>query len=76
MDHLVHSLDPISLARKNFQPQTQNSDDETILADGTYYVWGSEWFNQSIIIIPPDISSHTITTISINRDYVRITLYH
>ena len=76
MDYFVHSLDPISLARKNFQPQTQNSDYKIILADGTYYVWGPEWSHQSIIIIPTDISSHTITTSSINRDYVRITLNH
>ena len=76
MDCFVHSLDPISLARKNFQPQTQNSDNETILADETYYVWGPEWSHQPIIIIPTDISSHTITTISTNREHVRITLYH
>ena len=34
-----HNLDLISLARKNVQPQS--SDDETILEDETYYVFGT-----------------------------------
>ena len=71
LDYFVHNLDLISLARKNFQ--VQNSDDETILADETYYVWDPGWSHPSFINIPTDISSQIITTVSINRDFVRIT---
>ena len=44
-----------------------------MLADETYYVWDPEWSHPSFIKIPTDISTETITTVSINRDYVRIT---
>ena len=71
IDYFVHKLDLISLARKNFKPE--NSDDEIILADKTYYAWDPKWSHPSFIIIPTDISSQAITTISINRDYDRIT---
>ena len=54
-----------------FQPQ--NSDDETILADEAFHVWDPEWSHPSFIKIPTDISSQAITTVSINRDYDRIT---
>ena len=43
------------------------------MADKTYYVWEPEWSHPSFINTPTDISSEVITTISINRDYVRIT---
>ena len=39
----------------------------------TDYVWDPEWSHPLFIIIPTDISSQAITTVSINRDYVRIT---
>ena len=52
----------------------KNSDDETILAHETDYVWNPEWSHPLFINVPTDISSKTITTVSINRDYVRITL--
>ena len=71
IDYFVHKLDLISLARNNFQPQ--NLDDETRLADETYYVWDPEWSHPSFINIPTDISSQALTTISVNRVYVRIT---
>ena len=61
----------MSLARTNFQ--SQNSDDESILADKTFYICEPEWPHPPFIIIPTDISSQAITTISINRYYVRIT---
>ena len=54
-----------------FQPQ--NSDDETILADEAFHVWDPEWSHPSFIKTPTDISSQAITTVSINRDYDRIT---
>ena len=56
----------MSLARKNFQPQ--NSEDETRLADETYYVCDPEWCHPSFIFIPTDISGQVITTISIKLD--------
>ena len=71
IDNFLHNLDHISLARKSFKPQ--NSDDETILADETYYVWDPEWSHPSFIDIPIDISSQAITTVSIKRNYIRIT---
>ena len=43
------------------------------MADETDYVWGPEWSHPIFIYIPTDISSQTITTISINRNYVRTT---
>ena len=72
IDYFVHHLDLISLARKNFQPR--NSDDETELADETYYVWDLEWSHSSFIKKPTDISSQAITRISIHKDYVDLTL--
>ena len=53
--------------------QPQNSDIKTILEDETYYVWNPEWSQPSFINLPADISSQVISTISINRDYVRKT---
>ena len=70
-DYFFHNFYLISLARKSFQPQ--NSDDETILADETYYVWYPDWSHPLFIDIPTDFSSEAITTVSISRDYVRIT---
>ena len=71
IEYVVHNLDPISVERKNCQPQ--NSDDEILLTDETFYVWDTEWSHPSFIIIPTDNSSQAITTISIKRDYLRIT---
>ena len=70
-DYFFHNIYLISLARKNFQPQ--NSDDETILADETYYVWYPDCSHPLFKDIPTDISSEAITTVSISRDSVRIT---
>ena len=61
---------PISQARKNYR--SQNTDDETILANQTDNVWDPEWFHQSFINIPTDISNQAITTISIHTEYVKI----
>ena len=70
-DYFDHNLDLISKARKTFQQS--NSDDETILAGKTYYVWDPEWSHPSFFNISTDISSQAITIISISRDYIRIT---
>ena len=71
--HFVPNLDLISLARNIFHPQ--KSEDENILADKTNYVWDPEKSHLSFINIPIDNSSQAITTISIIRDYVTITLF-
>ena len=43
------------------------------MADETHYVWDPEWSHPSFINIPTDISSLATITLSINKDYVRIT---
>ena len=70
IDYFVHNNDLIALARKTFKPQ--NTDDETILAEQTDYVWDPEWSHESFIDIPTDISSQAISTISIHKDYVNV----
>ena len=70
MDYLTHNLDLISQARKTFRPQ--NSTDDTALAEDLDYVWDSEWSHLLFIIIPTDISSQAISTITIHKDYIKI----
>ena len=41
IDYFSHNLDFIEKARKNFRPQ--NTDDETVLAEQSDYVWDPEW---------------------------------
>ena len=43
------------------------------MADETDYAWGPGWSHPLFIKIPTDISSQVITTVFINRDYVRKT---
>ena len=50
----------------------QNTDDETILAEQSDYVWDPERSHELFNNIPTDISSQTISTISINKDYNRV----
>ena len=42
-------------------------------ADETDYVWDPDWSHPLFINKPTDISSQAITTISINKDYIRKT---
>ena len=69
-DYFVHNNDLITLARKNFRPK--NTVDETLLAEQTDYVWDPEWSHELIINIPTDISSLAVSTISIHKDYLRV----
>ena len=55
---------------KNLRPP--NTDDETILAEQTDYVWDPEWSHESFIDIPTDKSSQAISTISFHKNYVRV----
>ena len=60
----------MSKQEKNFRPQS--TDDETVLAEQSDYVWDPEWSYNLFIKIPTDISSQAITAISINKNYVRV----
>ena len=66
IDYFSHNLDLIEQAGKKFRPQ--NTNDETVLAEQTDYVWNPEWSHESFISIPIDISSQAINTISIHKD--------
>ena len=70
IDYFSPNNDLFAQASKNFRPQ--NTDDETVLAEQSDYVWDPEWSHESFINIPTDISSQTIGTISIHKDYVRV----
>ena len=69
IDYFSHNINLIEQARKIFRPQS--TDDETVLAEQSDYVWKPEWSYELFINIPTDISSQAISTISFNKDYVR-----
>ena len=71
IDYFTHNLGLIAQARKNFRPQSTN--DDTVIAEQSDYVWDPEWSHPAFINIPQDISSQTISTISFHRDYVKVT---
>ena len=68
--YFSHNLDLIEQAGKKFRPQ--NTNDETVLAEQTDYVWNPEWSHESFINISIDISSQAINTISNHKDYIRV----
>ena len=70
IDYFTHNLDLISQARKNFRPQSTN--DDTVIAEQSDYVWDPEWSHPAFINIPQDISSQAISTISFHIDYVKV----
>ena len=70
IDYFSHNLDFIKQARKNFRPQ--NTNDGTLSAEQSDYVWNLEWSHESFLNIPTDISGQAINTISIHKDYVRV----
>ena len=70
IDYFSHDIDRIKQARNIFWPQS--TDDETVLAEQSEYVWDPEWFFELFIIIPTDISRQAIITISINKIYVTV----
>ena len=55
IDYFTHNLDLISQERKNFRPQSTN--DDTVIAEQSDYVWDPEWSHPAFINIPQDISS-------------------
>ena len=70
IDYFTYNLDLIAQARKNFRPQSTN--DDTVIAEQSDYVWDPEWSHPAFINIPTDISSQAISTISFHRDYVKV----
>ena len=70
IDYFTPNLDLISQARKNFRPPSTN--DVTVIAEQSDYVWDPEWSHPAFINIPQDISSRAISTVSFHRDYVKV----
>ena len=57
-------------ARKNFRHQSTN--DDTVIAEQSDYVWDSEWSHPVFLNIPADISSQAISTIYFQKDLVKV----
>ena len=70
IDYFTHNIDSISQARKSFRPQNPN--DDTAITEQSDYVWVPEWSHRAFINIPQSISSQAISTISYQRDYVKV----
>ena len=70
IDYFNHNIDLIAQARKNFRPQSTN--DDTVIAEQSDYVWDPEWSHTLFLNIPIDISSQAISTITIHKDYVKV----
>ena len=70
INYFCHKIDLIEQARKNFRPR--NTDDETVLAEQSYYDWDPKWSHEPINNLPTDISSQAISTISFNKGYIRV----
>ena len=70
IDYFAHNINLITQARKNFGPQSTN--DDTLIAEQSDYIWDPEWSHPLFLNIPTYISSQAISTISIHRDYVKV----
>ena len=70
IDYFTHNIDLIEQARKTFRPQSTN--DDTVIAEQSDYVWDPEWSHSAFLNFPADISSQTISTISFHKDYVKV----
>ena len=66
IDYFTHNIDLIAQARKSFRPQSTN--DDTVIAEQSDYVWDPEWSHPLFINFPVDNSSQAISTISIHED--------
>ena len=66
----THNLDLISQAGKNFRPQSTN--DDTVIAEQSDYIWDPEGSHPAFINISQDIASQAISTISFHRDCVKV----
>ena len=70
IDYFTHNLDLNSQASKNFRPQ--NTNDDSVIAEQSDYVWDPEWSHPAFLNIPQDISSQAISTIFFHREYVKV----
>ena len=50
----------------NFRPQSTN--DDTVIAEQSNYIWDPYWSHPLFLNIPTDISSQAISTISMKKD--------
>ena len=57
---------------QNIRPQSTN--DDTVIAEQSDYIWDPEWSHPLFLNIPIDVSSQSISTISIHKDYVKVFL--
>ena len=71
IDYFTHNIDLIEQARKTLRPQSTN--DDTVIAEQSDYVWDPEWSHPAFLNFPADISSQAINTISFHKDYVKVT---
>ena len=72
IDYFTHNIDLIAQTRNNFRPQSTN--DDTVIAEQSDYVWDPDWSHTLFLNIPIDISSQAISTITIHKDYVKVIL--
>ena len=70
IDYFTHNIDLISQERKKFRPQNPN--DQIAITEQSDYVWDPEWSHHASINILQSISSQAISTISYQRDYVKV----
>ena len=70
IDYFTHRIDLIEQARKSFRPQSTN--DDTVIAEQSDYVWDPEWSHPAFLNFPADNSSQATNTISFHRDYVKV----
>ena len=70
IDYFTHNIDLIEQARKTFRPQSTN--DGTVIAEQSDYVWDPDWSHPAFLNFPANISSQAISTISFHQDYVKI----
>ena len=70
IDYFTHKIDLIEQARKTFTPQSTN--DDTVIAEQSDYVWDPEWSHPAFLNFPVDIPSQAISIISFHKDYVKV----
>ena len=70
IDYFTNNIDLIEQAGKTFRPQSTN--DDTVIAEQSDYVWDPEWSHPAFLNFPVDISSQAINTISLHPDYLKI----
>ena len=70
IDYFTDNIKLISKPRKKFR--SQNTDNDTVLAEQSDYVWDPEWSHPLFLNKLIDISSQAINTISVHQDYVKV----